>query len=189
MEQTGGKSMAMRVFYSLAVWALSASTAFAQEFSGVWTGWQCPAGQSPQSGKCANLVLELHQRQDRVCGAHIFATAGATQIDEGNAPSITGTVNASRVASVVVESNGLRNPVQANVELSIEKDKLQWKRLDGPGGHYLLPQSMQLARSRHGTLFTPTFEQQLKAVCSTVNVAPAQPAPVPASPAQPTIRR
>lgn len=181
--------MAMRVLYSLAVGMLSVSAAFAQEFSGVWTGWQCPSGQSPQSGKCANLVLELHQRQDRICGAHIFATAGATQIDEGNAPSITGTVSANRVASVVVESNGLRNPVQANVELSLEKDKLQWKRLDSPGGQYLLPQSMQLVRSKHGTLFTPTFEQQLKAVCSTVNFAPAQTAPLPVSPAQPALRR
>jgi hypothetical protein len=160
-----------------------ASLAFADDFSGVWTGWQCPAGQAPQSGKCANLVLELHQRQDRVCGSHIFATAGATHIDEGNAPSITGNIGANGIASVVVESTGLRQPVQASVELSLVKGKLQWKRLDGPGGTYMLPQSMHLARSKHGTLFTPTFEHQLKAVCSTVSGTPAAPA------AQPTMPR
>lgn len=182
--------MTVRISHSLVLLMLSTSSVFANDFSGVWTGWQCPSGQSPQSGKCANLVLELHQRQDRVCGSHIFATAGATHIDEGNAPSITGAVGANAIASVVVESNGLRNPVQANVELSLVKGALQWKRLDEPGGQYLLPQSMQLTRSKHGTLFTPTFEQQLKAVCSTVNFRPAtQPAPMPASPSQPPIRR
>lgn len=170
----------MRISYSLVLLAFSASSAFAEDFSGVWTGWQCPPGQAPQSGKCANLVLELHHKQDRVCGSHIFATAGAGHIDEGNAPSITGTVGANGVASIVVESNGMRNPVQANVELSLIKGKLQWKRLDGPSGNYLMPQSMHLARSKHGTLFTPTFEQQLKAVCATVSTAPAaRPAPMP----------
>ncbi len=169
----------MRPPYLLAMLMLSTPMAWADDFSGVWTGWQCPSGQTPQSGKCANLVLELHQRQDRVCGAHIFATAGATQIDEGNAPSITGTVGADGIASVVVESNGLRTPVQANVELSLVKGRLQWKRLDEPGTGYLLPRSMNLARSKHGTLFTPTFEQQLKAVCSTVTIAP--PAQVPSA--------
>lgn len=148
------------------------SLAFANDFSGVWTGWQCPPGQSPQSGRCANLVLELHQRQDRVCGSHIFATAGATHIDEGNAPSITGSIGGNGIASVVVESTGLRQPVQATVELSLVKGKLQWKRLDQPGASNMLPQSMHLTRSKHGTLFTPTFEQQLKAVCSTVSGVP-----------------
>jgi hypothetical protein len=149
------------------------SLAFANDFSGVWTGWQCPPGQSPQSGRCANLVLELHQRQDRVCGSHIFATAGATHIDEGNAPSITGSIGGNGIASVVVESTGLRQPVQASVELSLVKGKLQWKRLDQPGGTYILPQTMHLTRSKHGTLFTPTFEHQLKAVCSTVSGMPS----------------
>lgn len=174
----------MRHSCLLAILMLSVSTAFAEDFSGVWTGWQCPAGQAPQSGRCANLVLELHQKQDRLCGAHIYATAGATQIDEGNAPSITGTVGANGIASVIVESNGLRNPVQAAVELSVAKGNLLWKRLDEPGGTYLMPQSMQLTRSKHGTLFTPTFEQQLRAVCSSVNLrqAPAQPMPAPKLP-------
>lgn len=181
----------MRVFYSLVVLMLSASAAWANDFSGVWTGWQCPPGQTPQSGKCANLVLELHQRQDRVCGAHIYATAGASHIDEGNAPSITGAVGPDGIASVVVASNGLRNPMQANVALSLVKGKLEWKRLNEPGDGYMMPMSMQLTRSKHGTLFTPTFEQQLKAVCSTVNFAPAAaPSAAPASaPAQPSVRR
>lgn len=184
--QNHNKRLTMRPSYPLLALMLASafpSMALANDFSGVWTGWQCPPGQSPQSGKCANLVLELHQKQERVCGSHIFATAGATQIDEGNAPSIIGTVGSDGAASAVVESNGMRQPVQANVELSLVKGKLQWKRLDQPGGNSLLPQSMQLTRSRHGTLFTPTFEQQLKAVCATVNVAPAtqaSPAPVPA---------
>lgn len=164
----------MRPFSSLLLITLfSASTAWANDFSGVWTGWQCPPGQTPQSGKCANLVLELHQRQERVCGSHIFATAGAMHIDEGNAPSIIGSVGGNGTASVVVESTGLRQPVQANIELSLVKGKLQWKRLDQPGGAYLLPQSMHLTRSKHGTLFTPTFEQQLRTVCSTVVTTPA----------------
>lgn len=175
----------MRLSHSLLALMLASafpSMALANDFSGVWTGWQCPPGQSPQSGKCANLVLELHQRQERICGSHIFATAGATQIDEGNAPSITGTVGSNGIATVIVASNGMRLLVQANVELSLVKGKMQWKRLDQHGGTYLLPQSMHLTRSRHGTLFTPTFEHQLKAVCSTVNAAPAtqaSPAPMP----------
>lgn len=153
----------------LAPYSLAADS---QDFAGVWTGWQCPSGLQPQSGKCANFVLELHQKQERLCGSHMFATAGATQVDEGSAPSITGMI-ANGTASIIVESSGRKEPVQAKAELSIVKGKLFWKRLENPGGAYLLPQSMHLNRSRHGTLFTPTFEQQLKAVCSSMMNVPA----------------
>jgi hypothetical protein len=102
----------------------------------------------------------------------MFATAGATQIDEGSAPSVTGMI-ANGVASVIVESSSMKEPVQAKAELSLVKGKLFWKRLENPGGTYLLPQSMHLTRSKHGTLFTPTFEQQLRAVCSSMMNAPA----------------
>ena len=165
--------------------AASATTVSANEsnFGGVWTGWDCPRGASPNSGKCANLVLELHQKQDKLCGSHMFATAGATQIDEGGAPSITGTAH-SESANVTAESivKGAQAPIKA--ELRLVNGRLEWKRTDDAGSGSLLPQAMKLTRSKHATLFHPVFEQQLKAVCSTIlnanaNATPAAPRPMP----------
>lgn len=167
----------------LAPYSLAASED--HDFSGAWTGWQCPSGLTSQSGKCANFVLEIFQRQNQLCGSHVYATAGAQQIDEGGAPSITGTVT-DGVASVTLDS-GVVPPSQIKAEMRIANGKLQWKRLDSPEGNYLLPLSAQLIRSKHDTLFHPFFAQRLKAVCSTVGLnAPAMnpAAPLPAPPAR-----
>ncbi|RJG07656.1 hypothetical protein D3870_18115 [Noviherbaspirillum cavernae] len=156
-----------------ALLALFALTAFCSsspaadgdgDFNGAWVAAMCPAGIKTDSGKCANFVLELFQKEDKVCGSHVFATAGATQMDEGGTPSITGNV-ADGVATITVISGRGTPPVQVRVELKIVNNRMQWKRLDDPTGDFLLPPAAQLTRSRNKTMFAPVFAQQLQAAC------------------------
>jgi hypothetical protein len=141
------------------------------DFSGAWLAWVCPAGVKNDPGQCSNFVLELFQKRDKLCGSHVFATAGAGRIDEGAAPSLTGTVS-DGVANIVVESGRAGPPIRVRAELTMEKGRLQWRRLENPSGDYLLPLSIQLTKSRHGTLLTPVFQQKLKAACSTISNLP-----------------
>lgn len=134
------------------------------EYNGAWTGWKCPAGIRPSSGKCASFVLLLYQKQDRVCGSHMYATAGASSLDEGGIPSFTGKLSNGAVDGMI--ESGLEPGRRIHVELKLAGDRLQWKRLENPEGNYLLPVSMQMTRSKHGSLFHPVFEQQLSASCT-----------------------
>jgi len=146
-------------------------------FSGAWVAWICPAGTQYDPLTCANLVLQLHQKQDRLCGAHVFATAGARQLDEGAAPSLIGNV-AEGTAIVSVESGRAAPPVKVQVELKNARGGLQWRRLDNPDGDYLLPLTAQLTKSKHGSLLHPVFAQKLEASCAAIlNQAPEPAAP------------
>jgi hypothetical protein len=137
------------------------------DFSGAWTAWLCPSGVQSNSGRCANFVLELMQKDDKLCGAHVFATAGAGRLDEGAAPSLTGNI-ADGAATAMVTSGRASPRIRVQVELRMENGLLQWKRLENPKGDYLLPLSAQLTRSRSKTLMTPLFEHELRAACSSV---------------------
>lgn len=132
-------------------------------FSGAWVAWLCPSGVTRDSGKCSNFVLELHQKDGRLCGAHFFATAGAAQVDEGAAPSIAGDIENDTAAIVAISG---RAPVRVKAEMKIVNGMLQWQRLENPSGDYLLPMSTRLTRSKSKTLFAPIFEHELKAACS-----------------------
>jgi hypothetical protein len=168
-------------------WCSPSSAADADsDFSGAWAVSICPAKAQRDPGKCSNFVIELFQKQNKLCGAHIFATAGAAQLDEGGAPSLTGTIGDDGTASVMVESGRAAPPVKMRVELKLVNGLLQWRRLDNPEGDYLLPRTTQLTKSRHGTLFSPLFGQRLKAVCSAMsNAAADNSVPQPARPAPP----
>jgi hypothetical protein len=152
---------------ALCVAAPVALTAGEDQFNGAWIAWLCPAGVQNDPVKCSTLVLELHQKQDRICGAHVFATAGATQLDEGPAPSIAGSVF-NGIAIVSVESGRVTPPLKVQVEVKAMRGGLQWRRLDNPEGDYLLPLSARLSKSRHGSLFHPVFGQKLGAGCAAI---------------------
>jgi hypothetical protein len=134
------------------------------DFSGAWVGWLCPAGAQRDSGKCSNFVLELHQKNGRLCGAHTFSTADATQVDEGMAPSISGEVVGAGANLTVVSTLG-KSPVSLRAELKRVGTALEWRRLDSPDGEYLLPQTARLSKAKKKSLFAPIFEQQLRANC------------------------
>ncbi len=135
------------------------------DFSGAWVAWLCPGEAQRDSGLCSNFVLELHQKENMLCGAHLFATAGAARVDEGAAPSVTGEI-ADGVASIVVVSGRSAPPVRVRVEMRKVNGMLQWQRLESPRGDYLMPLATRLTKSRSRTLFAPVFEQELKAACS-----------------------
>jgi hypothetical protein len=137
----------------------------AQDFNGSWTAWICPPGVAAGPEKCSSFVLALYQKEDRLCGSHLFATVGARQIDEGGLPSLAGTI-AGTSAVISVESVLSAPPVQMKVELSLEQGRLRWRRLENPPGDYLLPMSARLSRSQHASLFNPVVEQRLAAACS-----------------------
>lgn len=141
------------------------ASAEAADFSGAWVAWLCPKDVQRDSGKCSNFVLELHQKDGRLCGAHFFATAGAARIDEGAAPSLLGDI-ANGTASAVAISSRATPPVRLRVEMKMANGTLQWQRLENPPGDYLLPMQTRLTRSRNKTLFAPVFEHELKAACA-----------------------
>jgi hypothetical protein len=143
------------------------------DFNGAWVAWQCPSGIATESGRCDNFVLEVFQSRGRLCGAHIYATAGAGKIDEGAPPSLSGSVQ-NGIANIVLQSgrgSPLEPPIRMQAELKLAKNRLQWRRLDNPPGDHLLPQSATLSRSRHGSLLNPFFEQRLRAVCAQISSA------------------
>jgi len=137
----------------------------AEDFSGAWVAWLCPQGMQRETGKCSNFVLELHQKEDQLCGAHFFSTAGAERIDEGMAPSITGEI-ANGTASIIAVSTRTATPVRVRVEMKRTASGLQWQRMENPAGDFLLPQSTRLTKSKSKTLFAPVFEHELKAACA-----------------------
>lgn len=156
----------MRLFMLVALMLLSpwAAAANDNDFSGAWVAWLCPEGVQRESGQCSNFVLELHQQQDKLCGAHFYATPGAARVDEGAAPSVTGDV-ANGTASVVVISGRSAPPVRVRVEMKKVNGMLQWQRIDSPRGDYLMPLSTRMSKSKSKTLFAPVFEHELKAAC------------------------
>jgi hypothetical protein len=133
------------------------------DLSGAWVAWICPSGVQQDLGRCSNFVLELHQKGEHLCGAHVYATAGAGRMDEGAAPSVTGKV-ADGVVTMTVTSG--RAPVRIPVEMKIARGALQWQRLESPNGDYLLPLSTRLTRAKSKTLFAPLFEQELRTACN-----------------------
>lgn len=155
-----------------------ASAANDTDFSGAWVAWLCPEGVQRESGQCSNFVLELHQQQDKLCGAHLYSTPGAARVDEGAAPSVTGDV-ANGIANVVVVSGRSSPPVRVRVEMKKANGMLQWQRLESPRGDYLMPLSTRMTKSKSKTLFAPVFEHELKAACMSAFTMASQP-PMPA---------
>ena len=139
-------------------------------FSGAWVGWLCPPGAQQNVGQCSNFMMELHQDGNRLCGVHAFATPGASRMDEGTPPSISGEVS-DDTASVVVVSSRASPPVRVRAELKMAGGALQWQRLENPGGDYLLPMSARLIRSKSKSLFAPVFARELKAACTAMFTA------------------
>lgn len=156
---------ALRTLAPLFLLALAASArAQAPDYSGAWQGWLCPEGLKRDSGKCSSFVLELHQKDGRLCGAHTFSTADASRVDEGGAPSVSGEVK-GETADIMVTSTLGKTPVRVRAALRRAGRALQWQRLDAPQGDYLLPQTARLTKARKKSLFAPLFEQELQAIC------------------------
>lgn len=154
------------LFTSLVMLALLPGVhAAEQDIGGVWVASLCPPDVQRDSGKCASFVLELHQQDGKLCGTHLFSTAGAERIDEGAAPSLVGDISDAAARVTVVSG---RSPVRVPAELKRAGNTLQWARLESPKGDYLLPPSARLAKSKKKTMFAPMFEQELKAACSSV---------------------
>ena len=144
-----------------------------EDFSGVWVAWLCPPGAQRESGKCSNFVLELHQKEGKLCGAHFYSTAGAERIDEGAAPSVVGDIVDGTATAVVISGRGAQ-PARVKVEMKRTGATLQWLRMESPHGDYLRPPSARLTKSRSKTLFAPVFEQELKATCLSLFTIEAQ---------------
>lgn len=181
--------MRLHLLLPLFLLAPLASVSAADDFSGAWVSWICPDGAQRDSGKCSNFVLELHQKDDRLCGAHFFSTAGAERIDEGMAPSVLGDI-ANDAATVVMISTRTNPPVKVRVEMKKSNGMLHWIRLEHPAGDFLLPKAARMSKVKSKTLFAPVFEQELKAACASAFVMAAEeaakkPREAPASAAAP----
>lgn len=155
--------------------------AAAQDMAGSWIGWVCPTPGPADASRCASFSLRLYQKQGRLCGSHVFATAGARQMDEGGAPSVLASIE-GQAAQGTVDSVRTSPPVRIPVTLTLSGGELRWQRLANPEGDYLLPMSASLQRVRQGGLLSPVFEQRLSSACSAFLELPAasdKPAPLP----------
>lgn len=165
--------MRLHTLLSLLLLAPLAPAFAADDFSGAWVAWICPNGVQKDSGKCSNFVLELHQKDDQLCGAHFFSSPGAERVDEGMAPSVLGEIS-NDVATVVAMSTRISPPVKVRVEMKKVGGMLHWIRMEHPPGDYLLPKATRLSKSKAKTLFAPVFEQELKAACASAFVMAAE---------------
>ncbi|HZW21342.1 hypothetical protein [Noviherbaspirillum sp.] len=165
--------MRLHSIFALCLLAPIPAAFAAEDFSGAWVAWICPSGVQRDSGKCSNFVLELHQKDDQLCGAHFYSTPGAERVDEGMAPSVLGEI-ANDVATVVAMSTRAAPPVKVRVEMKKSNGLLHWIRLENPSGDYLLPQATRLSKSRSKTLFAPVFEQELRSACASAFVMAAE---------------
>lgn len=146
-------------------------------FNGTWLAWLCPDGLRSSSGKCDNLVLELIQHKDSICGAHVFSTAGAKEVDEGTPPSVKGVIE-NGIARITLESPGSNPPktaIQVQAELSRVRGHLLWRLRDDSAGQ-LLPAKTMMIRSPH-SLMHPDFEQRLRTSCANLPLPPDAAAP------------
>ncbi len=150
--------------FLIAITSGSPANASAGEFSGSWVGWVCPQPGPTNAARCASFSLRLLQKGDRVCGSHLFATAGARQMDEGGMPSLAANVQTDK-ATGTVESVRASPSVRIAVTLSEVNGGLLWQRLSNPSGDYLLPDELHLTRTRQVGL-SPLSEQRLSAACS-----------------------
>jgi hypothetical protein len=151
----------------LACLCLNPVAAFAAEndWNGSWTGYACPKGVATDPARCSSFFLRLHSRNAKVCGSHVFATAGAKQMDEGGTPSVLAQLEGN-TASGKVESLRTSPPTSIVVTLHLDNGELRWQRNDNPAGDYLLPRNLVLTRSRQGSMLSAMFEQRLSASCS-----------------------
>ncbi|MDB5796845.1 MAG: hypothetical protein JWP36_747 [Paucimonas sp.] len=170
----------MRVFLPLFYLLLVAGPAFASaDLNGSWSGMICPQPGVGDASRCASFTLRLYQKQDRICGTHLFATAGARQMDEGGMPSIMAKASGDAINGTV-ESQRVSPAIRIPVTLSLAGTELRWQRTENPPGDYLLPHSMILTRSRQGGILSPLSEQRLSAACSTFLDLPPENAKAPA---------
>lgn len=163
------------------------ATAAGSDFSGPWVAWLCPSGVTRDSGKCSNFVLELHQKDGKLCGAHMFSTAGAAQLDEGAAPSISGDIRDDTATVIAVSGRGTP-PARIRAELKLANGMLQWQRLENPSGDYLFPMQTRMTRAKRKTLFAPVFEHELRAACLSMFTIAAEQARTKAAEEKPASR-
>ncbi|MDO9216602.1 MAG: hypothetical protein Q7U14_04975 [Lacisediminimonas sp.] len=141
-----------------------AAIAAGESLSGSWVGWICPQPGPANAARCSSFSLHLLQKGRRLCGSHLYATAGARQLDEGGMPSLLAILEDGK-ATGTVESVRKSPSVRIAVTLLLADGELQWQRLANPAGDYLLPDTLRMTRSRQGGL-SQRSEQHLSAACS-----------------------
>ncbi len=135
------------------------------DWDGAWTGYVCPQGSAVNPARCASLYLRLYSRNARVCGSHVFASAGAREMDEGGTPSIIASVQ-DKLARGTVQSIRATPALSIQLSMQLEDQALRWQLGGNPDGDYLLPRSLALTRSKQGGMLSPMFEQRLAASCA-----------------------
>ena len=112
-----------RSFVALLLLA-SASVAAASDFSGEWEIALCDNGRGKP---CGSAHFSLLQYGTRICGDHMFYTAGAGRINEGFPGFVRGTVE-GETAILLVRSG--RNDALVRGKAIRVGDDLQWQTLE-----------------------------------------------------------
>ena len=117
--------IAIRRFLGVAIlMAVASTTAFAANFTGVWSTDLCIEGKGKP---CGRTVFSLIQNGSRVCGDHTFMTANASRMNEGFPGSVRGTVVGN--TAVLVVTSGRNNGTVIGKAL-ITKNGLSWETLE-----------------------------------------------------------
>jgi hypothetical protein len=133
-------------------------------FQGGWAAWLCPRGVAHDPDKCSNFAVYLYAKDGKLCGAHTFASAGASRVDEGVAPSIVGTiVNSS--ADIEITSGRADPTITLHAQISHSQGRLHWRTLESKSGDYLIPTDAWLTRSKT-PVFSDEFAASLRSACA-----------------------
>lgn len=135
------------------------------DWNGAWTGYVCPEGSAVNPARCASLFLRLYSRNAKVCGSHVFATAGAKEMDEGATPSIMATLDGTS-AKGTVQSTRASPPLSIPLSMQLQNSALRWQLGGSAEGDYLLPRNLSLTHARQGGMLSALFEQRLSASCA-----------------------
>lgn len=162
---------------SLAMWPMQAAAQ--DDWSGAWIGYACPQGTAANPARCASLYVRLYSRNAKLCGSHVFATAGAREMDEGGTPSVVAALD-GKLAQGTVQSTRSAPAVTLGLTLQLNNGEMLWQRDPKPEGNYLLPRSLKLTRSKEGGMLSPMFEQRLASSCTAyLDVPPEKGGPSP----------
>lgn len=93
-------------------------------FDGAWKVEWCEAGAS--GTECGGFIAYLVQTGDQLCGSHYGADARQNRMDEGDMPSITGTVR-GMTGNVQIRSG--RNHSLTSARLRASDGSLMWSTL------------------------------------------------------------
>jgi hypothetical protein len=135
-----------------------------QSFEGTWEAYpSCPAGAPKNSDRCSYFAIALYERGGKLCGVHSFATPGGARMDDGDAPSIIGSMSGP-IAEIQVTSGRADPAVTIHAQITRSGSRLHWQSLEAKDGDYLIAHDVWMTRTSR-PMFSDALNARVKAAC------------------------